>query len=137
LNSGDGVHSLEKVCTTCGVLDVGVDEERVGFRVNVLPVGQRSLAQCKRIALHHDLETVEALGLGGLDLGRESLDKVLVDDTIRLISARSRWWESSTYSSEESEDVLDKVSLIVVELVVPIVKIGCEVDLLGCPESDD
>jgi hypothetical protein len=33
---------------------------------------------------HHDLETVEALGLGGLDLGRESLDKVLVDDTVRL-----------------------------------------------------
>jgi hypothetical protein len=40
-------------------------------------------------SLHHDLETVEALGLGGLDLGRESLDKVLVDNTIRLILARS------------------------------------------------
>jgi len=87
--------------------------------------------------LHHDLETVETLGLGGLDLGRESLDKVLVDDTIRLILARPRRCAKVTYSSEESEDVLDKVSLIVVELVVPIVKIGCEIDLLRCPESDD
>jgi len=80
-------------------------------------------------SLHHDLETVEALCLGGLDLGRESLDKVLVDDTIRLISAGSGWCETATYSSEESKDVLDKVSLIVVELVVPVVKIGCEIDL--------
>ena len=34
---------------------------------------------------HHDLETVEALGLGGLDLGGESLNKVLVDDTVGLV----------------------------------------------------
>lgn len=41
----------------------------------------------------------------------------------------------ATYGCEESEDVLDEVSLIVVELVVPIVEIGCEIDLLGCPET--
>lgn len=33
---------------------------------------------------HHDLETVEALCLGGLDFGGESLDKVFVDNTVRL-----------------------------------------------------
>ena len=51
--------------------------------MDVLPVGER--CSCRKVGdIHHDLETVEALGLGGLDLGRESLNKVLVDDTIRL-----------------------------------------------------
>jgi hypothetical protein len=85
---------------------------------------------------HHDLETVEALGLGGLDLGRESLDKVLVNNTVRLMLASSLRWERATYSSEESEDVLDEVSLVVVELVVPVMKIGGKVDLLGSPETE-
>jgi hypothetical protein len=35
--------------------------------------------------IHHDLEAVEALGLGSLNLGRESLDQVLVDDAVRLL----------------------------------------------------
>jgi hypothetical protein len=69
---------------------------------------------------HHDLEAVERLGLGNLDLTAEALDKVLVDDTVR--------------SGEESEDVLNKVALVVVELVVPVVEVGGEVDLLGGPE---
>jgi hypothetical protein len=43
--------------------------------------------------------------------------------------------ERQTYSSKEGKNVFDKVSLIVVELVVPVVKIGGKVDLLGCPES--
>jgi hypothetical protein len=38
----------------------------------------------RRAHSHHDLETVEALGLGALDLGRESLDEVLVDDAVGL-----------------------------------------------------
>jgi len=33
---------------------------------------------------HHDLETVEAFGLGALHLGRETLDKVLIHDTVGL-----------------------------------------------------
>jgi hypothetical protein len=37
LNTGDGVDGLEEVCTTCGVLDIGVDEEGVGLGVDVLP----------------------------------------------------------------------------------------------------
>jgi hypothetical protein len=52
------------------------------------------------------------------------------------ISAASRSRTQTTYSSEESEDVLDEVSLVVVELVVPVVKIGGKVDLLGSPEPD-
>lgn len=43
-----------------------------------------AVRSASRAHSHHDLETVEALGLGALDLGRESLDKVLVDDAVGL-----------------------------------------------------
>lgn len=82
------------------------------------------------------METVEALGLGGLNLGRESFDQVLVDNTIRLDISKGPRHRTSTYSSKESKDVLDEVSLVVIELVVPIVEIGGKVDFLGCPEPD-
>lgn len=39
-----------------------------------------------------------------------------------------------TYSSEKGKDVLNKVSLIVIELVLPVVKIRGKVNLLGSPE---
>jgi hypothetical protein len=53
--------------------------------VNVLPVTV-SNDRCEEADdSHHDLKTVEALGLGTLHLGRETLDQVFVDDTIRLI----------------------------------------------------
>ena len=71
--------------------------------------------------LHHDLEAVEASSLGSLNLSTESLNEVLVDDTIR--------------GSKEGEDVRDKVSLVVVELVVPIVQILGQIDLFGSPEG--
>jgi hypothetical protein len=35
-----------------------------------------------------------------------------------------------THSCEEGKDVLNEISLVVVELVLPIVKIGRKVDLL-------
>jgi hypothetical protein len=137
LDTGDSVDSLEEVCTTCGVLDVGVDEKGVGLGMDVLPVGQQRTDGSLWEDLHHDLETVEALGFGGLDLRRESLDKVLVDDTVRLdISLATAGEAEATYSSKESEDVLDEVSFVVIELVVPIVEIGGKVDFLGCPEPD-
>ena len=69
---------------------------------------------------HHDLETVEALGLGSLDFGRKSLDEVLVDDTVRLGSVLKHSNGGTTYCSEESKNVLDEVSLVVVQLVLPI-----------------
>lgn len=51
---------------------------------SLLPLSVRCTFQGKEIESHHDLETVERLGLSNLDLGRESLDKVFVDDTVRL-----------------------------------------------------
>lgn len=58
-------------------------------------VSDRKLAREERNA-HHDLETVEAARLGSLHLARESLDKVLVHDTIG--------------GGEEGEDVGDEVA---------------------------
>lgn len=40
----------------------------------------------------------------------------------------------ATYSSKESQDVFDKVSLVVVKLVLPVVEIRSKIDLLGSPE---
>lgn len=87
------------------LLDVGINEQRVGLGVDVL---------------HHDLETIEASCLGDLHLAAESLDQVLVDDTVR--------------SGEESKDMRDEELLIVVDPVVPVVEILRQVDLLRCPE---
>lgn len=70
--------------------------------------------------LHHDLETVEASCFGYLDLGAESLNKVLVDNTVR--------------GGEKGKNVGDEEALVVVKLVVPVVEVLGEVDLLGSPE---
>lgn len=71
--------------------------------------------------LHHDLETVEASSLGNLYLAREALDKVLVDDAIG--------------GGEEGEDVGDEEALVIVETLVPVVKVLREIDLFGGPEG--
>ncbi|KAH3660013.1 hypothetical protein OGAPHI_007218 [Ogataea philodendri] len=63
----DGLDSVEKELGFLRVFDVGINQKRVGLGVDVL---------------HHDLESVETLGLWDLDLGREVLNKVLVNDTI-------------------------------------------------------
>lgn len=47
------VNGIKEVGTLLGLLDIGVDEQGVSFGVDVL---------------HHDLEAVEATGLGDLDL---------------------------------------------------------------------
>ncbi len=106
LDDGDGLDGVEEELALLGFADVGVDEEGVGFGVDVL---------------HHDLETVEAASFGGLDFRGESLDEILVNDTVG--------------SGEEGKDVRDEVTLVVVELVVPIVKILGKVDLFGGPEG--
>lgn len=82
----NGVHSVKEEVSSSSVLNVSVDEERVGLGVNVLPIVAlvRSPYQGKGADSHHDLEAVERLGLSNLDLARESLNKVLVDDTVRL-----------------------------------------------------
>ncbi len=99
------INGIEEVCSLGRLLDVSVNEQRVCLGVDVL---------------HHDLETIEASGLGDLNLAAESLDQILVDDTIG--------------GSEEGEDVGDEVLLILVESVVPVVEILGQVDFLGSPE---
>jgi hypothetical protein len=101
-----GVDCVEEIRPLLRVLDVRVDEERVRLGVNVL---------------HHDLEAIEAACLGNLHFSAEAFDKVLVDDPVR--------------SGEEGEDVRDKVSLVIVHPVVPVVQILGEINLLGSPEG--
>ena len=62
-----GVNGIEEVCALLGLLDVGINEERVGLGVDVL---------------HHNLETVEATSLGDLNFSTEALNQVLVNDTV-------------------------------------------------------
>lgn len=91
---------------------------------------------------HHDLEAVEELGLGTLYLGTESLHQVFVHDTIRLQHIKSRQldcnkhWQAPnrTHSSKERQNVLDKVTLILVHLVLPVVQVHRKVDFFGSPK---
>lgn len=76
------------------LLDVGVDEKGVHFGVNIL---------------HHDLEPVEAACFWYLDFSAESLDEVLIDDPVR--------------GSEERKDMRHKVFLVIIQAVVPVVKV--------------
>ena len=79
---------VEELVSLRRVLDVGVDEQAVRFRVDVL---------------HRDLEAVEAARLRQLDFGREALAEVLVDNAIRR--------------GEESENVFDEVLLVLAQLL--------------------
>jgi len=88
------------------LLDVGVDEERVHFGMNVLD---------------HDLESVKASSFRDLDLVGEALEEVLVDDAVR--------------GGKEGEDVGDEEALVLGEAVLPVVHVLGEVDLLGGPEG--
>lgn len=100
------INGVEQVCALLGLADVCVDEERVGFGVDVF---------------HHNLEAVEASRFGNLYLAREALDKVLVDNAIG--------------GSEEGEDVGDEEALVIVQTLVPVVKVLGEIDLLSSPEG--
>ncbi len=88
----------------CRVLDVRVDEKRVGFAVDVL---------------NGYLEAIEASGFRRRDLCRKVAAEVLVDDAIRC--------------SEEGKDVGDEVAFVGSETIL-ICGVGLEVDLLGGPE---
>lgn len=105
-DAGDGLNGVKEVGSLSGLLDVGVNEQGVGLGVDVL---------------HHDLEAVEATSLGDLDLATESLDEVLVDNTIRR--------------SEESKDVRDEELLIGSQAVVPVMEILGKINLLSSPEG--
>jgi hypothetical protein len=88
------------------LLDVGVDEERVGLRVDIL---------------HHNLESIEASGFWDLHFATEALDQVLVDNSVR--------------GRKKREDVGDEVTLVIVHSVVPVVDILGEINFLGSPKG--
>lgn len=87
------------------VTDVGVDQERVRFRVNVF---------------HHHLEAVETASLRHLDLGHEARRQVLEHDAVG--------------GGEESQHHLDEVLLILVKLG-PVFEVLRQVDLFSRPEA--
>lgn len=101
-----GLNGIKQVGALLGLLDVGINQQRVCLRVDVL---------------HHDLEPVETAGLRDLDLSTETLQQVLVDNAVG--------------GSEEGENVRDEVALIVVQAVVPVVQILGQINLLGGPEG--
>ena len=87
------------------VLDVGVDQQRVGLRVHVL---------------HSDLEAVEAPCLGHLHLRAELLSQILKHDAVR--------------GREKGENILDEVLLVSVQLL-PVTVVLVKVDLVCSPEG--
>lgn len=100
------INGIKEVCALLGLLDVSVNQERVGLGVNVL---------------NHDLETIEAAGLGNLHFSTESLQQVLVDNAIG--------------SGKESQDTRDEEAFIISQAVVPVVKVLREIDFLSGPEG--
>ena len=104
LDAGDGFDGVEEAGLFLGVLDVGVEEEGVGFGVDVFD---------------GDLEAVEAAGFGDLDVVHEAASEVLEDDAVG--------------GGEEGEDVLDEVAFVVGE-VLPVLLIGGEVDVGDGPD---
>ena len=100
-----GVNSFEEVCSLFVILNICVYEQRVGLGVDIL---------------HHDLEPIETACLGYLHLSAEPLHQVFIDDAIR--------------SGEEGENMGDKIALVVIHSVVPIMQILGQINLFGCPE---
>lgn len=70
-------------------------------------------------SLHHQLHTVEELGLGYLDLVHETLPQILHDNAVA--------------TGEEAEHTLDKVLFVSIELD-PILHVFGKIKLLGSPE---
>jgi hypothetical protein len=100
-----GVNGVEKIGALCLLLNVCINQKRVCFRVNVL---------------HHNLEPVKASSFWNLHLSTEALEQVLVHNSIG--------------GCEECKNVGNKVSLIVIESIVPVVKILREINLFRRPE---
>jgi hypothetical protein len=104
-NARNGLNGVEEIGALGRLLDISVDEQRVGLGMDVL---------------HHDLESIEAASLGDLDLGAESLNEVLVNNAIR--------------GGKEGKDMRDEELLILSQAVVPVVKILGQINLLSSPE---
>lgn len=100
-----GINGIEEIGSLLLVLDVRVDKERVGLRMDIL---------------HHDLESIEAASFRNLNFTTKSLNKVLVHDAIRC--------------SEEGENVRDEEAFIVIKAIVPVWEVLGKVNLFGRPE---
>jgi hypothetical protein len=88
------LNGIEKVCALSLLLDICVDQKGIRLRMDVF---------------HHNLETVEATSFGNLYFTTEALNKVLVDNSVGC--------------SKERKDVGNEVSLVVVESIIPVVKV--------------
>ena len=99
------VHCVEEVMLLVLVLDVGINQQRVGLGVDVL---------------HCNLEPVEAPGFRDLHLAAELLGQVLQHDPVR--------------GCKEGQHILYEVLLICSQLE-PVLAVLGEVNLVRCPET--
>eukprot|EP00438_Fugacium_kawagutii_P012791 Skav211671 [mRNA] locus=scaffold216:105387:106229:- [translate_table: standard] len=98
------VNSIKKVILLLWVLDVLLDQQRIGLGVDVF---------------HSNLETIKGPSLWNLHFRRELLRQVLQNDAVT--------------SREECQHVLHKMLLALVE-AYPVLVVLCKVDLLSSPE---
>jgi hypothetical protein len=84
---------LKRLVPLLGFLDVGVDEETVHLRVNVF---------------NGDLEAIKTPGFGDLHFLAESLNQILVDNSVRC--------------SKKGKDVRNKVTLILSQCI-PVLQV--------------
>jgi hypothetical protein len=107
LDAGDRVQGSEKTELFVLVLDILVDKEGIGLGMN---------------ALDRILKGVEEASHGAWSITLEPGRQILLDNTVG--------------SSEEGENVLDKVLLVLCERV-PIALIFGKINFLGRPERGD
>src|SRR5579863_5271319 len=88
------VDGMEEPVLLLRVLDIGVDQERIGLRMDIL---------------HHDLKAIETPRLRQLYLTHEVDRQVLVDNAVT--------------GGEESQHVTDEMPLAVIQLV-PMLQIA-------------
>jgi hypothetical protein len=105
-DGGHGVDGAEEAVLLGAVADVGLEQQRVHLRVDVLD---------------GDLEAVEGPRLGDLHVGHEARSEVLEHDAVG--------------GGEEGEHVGDEVALVGGQRLVPVPRVGGEVHLLGRPEG--
>jgi hypothetical protein len=103
---GHGVDGAEQAVLLDVVADVGLEQQRIHLRVDVLD---------------GDLEAVEGPRLGDLHVGHEAGSEVLEHDAVG--------------GSEEGEHVGDEVPLVGGQRLVPVPGVGREVNLLRRPEG--
>merc|ERR1719509_200307 len=105
LDGWNDLDGVEHLLLLLPVLDVGVNEEGVHLAVDVLD---------------GDLESVEAAGLGDLNLTHEMFNQVFIYNSVRC--------------SKESEHMFDEVPFIVSQFV-PISEVPGQVNFFSSPET--